>query len=69
MFSQLHLILDLISEGKEASVLMLVILDVFVSRTPNFNENLWLYELNNVAYMYMYLQMATKQVLENPSTL
>ena len=69
MFSQLHPILDLISERKEASVLMLVILDVFVSRTPNFNENLWLYELNNVAYMYMYLQMATKQVLENPSTL
>ena len=69
MFSQPHLILDLISEGKEASVLMLVILDVFVSRTPNFNENLWLYELNNVAYMYMYLQMVTKQVLENPSTL
>lgn len=69
MFSQLHLILDLISEGKEASVLRLVILDVLVSRTPNFNENLWLYELNNVAYMYMYLQMATKQVLENPSTL
>lgn len=69
MFSQPHLILDLISEGKEASVLRLVILDVFVSRTPNFNENLWLYELNNVAYMYMYLQMVTKQVLENPSTL
>lgn len=69
MFSQQHLILDLISEGKEASVLRLVILDVFVSRTPNFNENLWLYELNNVAYMYMYLQMETKQVLENPSTL
>lgn len=69
MFSQQHLILDLISEGKEATVLRLVILDVFVSRTPNFNENLWLYELNNVAYMYMYLQMETKQVLENPSTL
>ena len=69
MFSQQRLILDLISEGKEASALRLVILDVFVSRTPNFNENLWLYELNNVAYMYMYLQMATKQVLENPSTL
>lgn len=69
MFWQPHLILDLISEEKEASVLRLVILDVFVSRTPNFNENLWLYELNNVAYMYMYLQMVTKQVLENPSTL
>lgn len=69
MFWQPHLILDLISEGKEASVLRLVILDVFVSRTPNFNENLWLYELNNVAYMYMYLQMSTKQVMENPSTL
>lgn len=69
MFWQPHLILDLISEEKEASVLRLVILDVFVSRTPNFNENLWLYELNNVAYMYMYLQMSTKQVMENPSTL
>ena len=69
MFWQPHLILDLISEEKEASVLRLVILDVFVSRTPNFNENLWLYELNNVAYMYMYLQLATKQVLQNPSTL